>query len=86
MKFDKKTMRNRFWGITDEIELVLEESADLKVRAEKVRSVLAPIKEELKSVNAQITKIEEPRLPELKSELAILSRALGTKVGPRPER
>lgn len=79
-------MNKRFWEITDEIESVLKESADLKERAQKVRDVLDPIKLELKAVNAKITKIEEPRLPDLKGELAMLSRALGTKVGPRPEK
>ena len=86
MKFNKETMRKRFWEITDEIEKILEESADLKVRAEKVRGILAPIRQDLKDVNAQITKIEEPRLPDMKTELAILARALGTKVGPRPKK
>ncbi len=84
MKFDKESMKIRFWELTDEIESVKKESADPRARLKKIREVLAPIKEELKIVLAQVTKIEEPRLPDLKGELAILSRALGTKVGPRP--
>ena len=86
MKFDRVAMNKRFWEITDEIESVLKKTVKLKERAEKVRGVLHPIKQELKDVNAEITKIEEPQIPVLKTELAMLSRALGTKVGPRPEK
>ena len=86
MKFDKESMKIRFWELTDEIEAVKAKSADLRARAKKVREILAPVKDELKDVLAKITKIEEPIIPELKAELAILSRALGTKVGPRPEK
>ena len=86
MKLDKEEMKKRFWEITDEIESVLKESAESRKRIEKIREVLHPIKKDLDDMCAKVTKIEEPRIPNLKGELAMLSRALGTKIGPRPKK
>lgn len=85
MKYDIEDMRVRFWEVTDKIAEVDAKTVNLKKKTYEIRDILDPIKKELKITQAKIQEIEEPMLPELKMELATLARALGSKVGPRPE-
>lgn len=80
---DKEAMKKKFYEVTDSIEAVKNESAALRGQAKAVRDRLDPVKAELKGLNAQIAKVEEPRMIDLKRELATLSRSLGSHPGPR---
>ncbi len=84
-KYSKETMRARFWELTAEKEAVLAKSAptrklrdDLK---EKLRDPLAAFK----AAKIAVIKIERKALGEIDREMAMIARALGQKVGPRPE-
>ncbi len=84
-KYSKETMRERFWELTREKEAVLAKSAparklrdDLK---EKLRDPLAAFKASKLAVVA----IERPAIGALDTEMAMLARALGNKVGSRPD-
>lgn len=80
---DKVAMNKKFYEVTDSIEAVKKESADLRGQAKAVRDRLDPMKTELKGICAKIAKVEEPRMVTLKRELAELSRSLGSHPGPR---
>ncbi len=84
-KYSKETMRERFWELTAEKAAVLAKSAparklrdDLK---EKLRDPLAAFK----AAKLAVVKFERPAVSEMDTEMAMLARALGNKVGPRPE-
>ena len=81
---EKEAMKKKFYEVTDAIEAVKKESAELRGKAKAVRDRLNPVKAELKGLNAEIAKVEEPRMINLKMELAQLSRSLGSHPGPRP--
>ncbi len=85
VKYSKETMRERFWELTREKEAVLAKSAparklrdDLK---EKLRDPLAAFK----AAKLAVVAIERPVVSDRDTEMAMLARALGNKVGPRPE-
>ncbi len=84
-KYSKEAMRDRFWELTAAQEAILAKSAptrklrdDLK---EKLREPLAAFK----AAKIAVVKIERPMLGEIDMEKAMLARALGQKVGPRPK-
>jgi uncharacterized coiled-coil DUF342 family protein len=85
MKLDKESMRARYWELTDAIAAVKEESAELYKIREEYKEACDEARTRLRTVNAQITEIEEPRIPEMQQELAIIARALGQKLGARPK-
>ena len=85
MSFTVEKMRARFWEATAEKEALAAKAKPARAKREELRKKLAPLEARLREANAAIAKIERPGLAELDGELARLARALGNKVGERPE-
>ncbi len=85
MSFTIEKMRARFWEATAEKETVVAKANPKRDARDELLKKMAPLEAKLRGLNAEIAEIERPALSELDGELARLARALGNKVGPRPE-
>ncbi|HDZ37398.1 MAG TPA: hypothetical protein ENH62_03760 [Marinobacter sp.] len=83
-KYSKEDMRQRFWELTAEKEVLVAEVAPIRARHDAIRAKMAPLQAELIEVKAELIAVERPRLAELDNERATLARALSNKVGDRP--
>ena len=84
MKFDKETMRKRFWELTVQKEALIEELAPSRKVRDVLRDSLRKPMAEFKAAKQAVVNIERPRMAEIDTEMAIVARALGNKVGERP--
>lgn len=84
MNLNKDEMRDRYWELTDKMQAVRVESAPLHEESRMRREDFDIAQSKLKKVNAEIAEIEHPVLNIIGEELAIIARALGKKLGPRP--
>ena len=85
MSYTVEDMRKRFWQATAEKEAVVAKAKPKRGARDELLKKMAPMEAKLRGLNAEIAEIERPALPELDGELARLARALGNKVGPRPD-
>lgn len=83
--YSKDTMRERFWELTDQKDALNTELAPLRKARDAMRDKLRKPTEVHKAAKLAVVAVERPRMSEIDMEMATLSRALGNKVGPRPE-
>ncbi len=83
-KFTPEGMRDRFWELTNAREAVLAQSAPAKKLRDDLRDKLRDPLAAFKAAKVAVAKIERVALGEIDTEMAMLARALGNKVGPRP--
>ena len=83
--FTKETMQKRFWELEAAREKVMEELAPLRDKQNELTNQVTPFRLELNKVKKEIIAITQPRLSDIDAERAILARALGNKVGERPD-
>lgn len=78
-------MRARFWELTDAKEALIVELAPVRKKRDALRDKLRGPTAEYKAAKQAVVAIERPRMGEIDMEMAVLARALGNKVGERPE-
>ena len=83
--YTPEAMRNRFWELTDKKEELNEELAPLRKERDVIRDALREPTAKYKAAKVAVVKVERPRMAEFDMEMAVLARALGNKVGMRPE-
>ncbi len=83
-KYSKETMRERFWELTREKEAVLAQSAPARKLREDLKEKLRDPLAAFKAAKLAVVAIERPVVSDLDTEMAMLARALGNKVGARP--
>ena len=83
--YSKDAMRDRFWELTDHKDALNAELAPLRKTRNALRDKLRKPTEEYKAAKQAVVAVERPRMSEIDSEMAVIARALGNKVGPRPE-
>lgn len=83
--YTEEAMRNRFWELTDKKDALNEELAPLRKERNKLRDKMRVPMAELKAAKVAVVEVERPRMGEIDMEMAVLARALGNKVGVRPE-
>ena len=84
-QFDPKVMRARFWELTDVKEVLEAELAPLKKHRNALRDALRGPMADYRAAKAAVVAVERPRMGEIMGEMAVIARAMGQKVGPRPE-
>ena len=82
--YTKDAMCERFWGLFDQKEALIEELAPSRKKRDELRNKLRPLVAEYKAAKLDVVAIERPRMGEIDSEMAVIARALGNKVGERP--
>ncbi|MBW8036445.1 MAG: hypothetical protein FVQ79_12680 [Planctomycetes bacterium] len=83
-KYTQEDMRERFWELTAEKEILVKKVAPIRKRHDEIRAKMAPFEVELQEVKKELIAAERPMLAEIDVERAALARALGNKVGERP--
>ena len=83
--YSKEAMRERFWELTDQKDALNAELAPLRKTRNAQRDKLRKPTEEYKGAKLAVVAVERPRMSEIDSEMAVIARALGNKVGPRPK-
>ena len=83
--YTKEAMRERFWELTDRKDALIEELAPHRKKRDALRDKLRAPQAEYKAAKLAVVAIERPRMAEIDMEMAVLARALGNKVGARPE-
>lgn len=81
----KDAMRERFWEAFAEKEVLDEKTAPMKAKRDELVERYSPLEVEIKTIGREIRAMEQPLRAELDQELAMIARALGNNVGPRPE-
>lgn len=84
-QFDPKVMKARFWELTSQREVLEAELAPLKKKRDAIRDALRDPTAKYRAAKAMVVAVERPRMAEITSEMALIARALGQKVGVRPE-
>ncbi len=84
-KYSKEDMRARFWELTTAKEALVEKVAPIRARHDEIRRAMEPIQAELNEVKKELIAAERPMLAEIDNEMTALARALGNRVGTRPE-
>lgn len=82
--YSKDTMRERFWELTDQKDKLNAELAPHRKKRDALRDKLRGPQAQYKAAKKAVVAIERPRMGEIDMERAVLSRALGNKVGERP--
>ena len=82
--YTKETMRERFWEVSDQKDALNRDLAPLRKKRDALRDKLRGPTEEYKAAKRAVVDVERPRMSEIDTELAVLARALGNKVGERP--
>ena len=82
-QFTPEVMKKRFWELTDQKEALNKELAPLRKKRDDMRDKLRPRLAEFKEAGRAVIDVERPRMSEIDSEMAVLSRALGGRVGER---
>ena len=83
--YSKETMRQRFWELTDAKEALTKELGPSRKKRDALRDMLREPLAEFRAAGRAVAAVERPRMGEIDMEMATLARALGNKVGPRPE-
>ena len=83
--YTKPAMRDRFWELTDHKDALNDELAPLRQERDAQRDKLRQPTEAYKAAKRAVVDVERPHMGEIDNEMAVLSRALGGKVGERPE-
>jgi len=83
-KFTPEIMRARFWELTDKKDVLNAELTPLRERRDALRDALKKPEEVYREAKRAVVAVERPRMSEIDAEMAIIARALGQKVGPRP--
>ena len=83
-KYTQEDMRQRFWELTADKEVLVEKVAPIRKRHDAIRTKMAPLQAELQEIKKELIAAERPMLAEIDVERAALARALGNKVGERP--
>lgn len=81
--YTKEAMRERFWELTDQKDVLIAELTPSREKRDALRDALRGPTEEYKAAKRAVVVIERPRMGEIDTEMAVLARALGNKVGPR---
>ena len=76
-------MRARFWELTDQKDALIAELAPVRKKRDALRDKLRGPTAKYRAAKAAVVAIERPRMGEIDSEMAMLARALGNKVGER---
>ena len=84
-KYSKEDMRQRFWELTADKEVLVEKVAPIRKRLDAVRAKMEPLQVELQGIKKEVIAAERPMLSDIDGERASLARALGNRVGERPE-
>ncbi len=82
-QFTPEIMKARFWELTDMKEVLTAESAPLRAKCDALRDKLRGPIAELREAKQAVLTVERPRMGEIDTEMAIIARALGNKVGER---
>jgi len=82
--YTKDAMRDRFWVLSDKKAALNKELAPSRAKRDAIRDALREPLAEFKAAGRAVVAIERPRMGEIDTEMAVLARALGNKVGPRP--
>jgi predicted nucleic acid-binding Zn-ribbon protein len=83
--YEPEAMRQRFWELTEQKEALNRELEPHRKKYNDLRDKLRVPIAELRAAGRAVVAIERPRMAEIDMEMARLARALGNKVGPRPE-
>ncbi len=83
MKFDKDTMRKRFWELYDQKKTLEKNLAPLRQKRKEFQEKLRPLVQAYKELKQDVIAVERPLMGEIDMEMAVIARALGNKVGPR---
>ena len=83
MPISKPALRARFWELTDAKEAATERDQPLWDQRAALLVEMQPLEARLREINQDI-KADRPARVEIDEEMALISRALGGKVGPRP--
>lgn len=84
-QFDPAVMKARFWELTSQKEVLEAELAPLKEKRDTIRDALRGPTAKYREAKAAVIAVERPRMAEIMSEMALIARALGQKIGERPE-
>ena len=84
-QFTPEAMKERFWELFDQKEVLNTELAPLRERRDAMRDALRGPIAEHKAAGRAVIDIERPRMGEIDGEMVVISRALGSRVGERPE-
>ena len=82
--YTPEAMKKRFWELTDAKNALIEEAAPSRKIRDELRDALRGPTAEYKAAKQAVIDIERPRMGEIDTEMAVLARALGNKVGKRP--
>lgn len=83
--YSTEAMQRRFWELTKQKEVFKEEIAPLREQYDLLAAKMGPLQAQKKKIGTAIKDAERPVMPAIDGELATLARALGNKVGPRPD-
>ncbi len=82
--YTKEAMRARFWVLQDKKAALNKELAEPRAKRDAMRDALRKPLAEFKALGRAVAAVERPRMGEIDTEMAVLARALGNKVGERP--
>lgn len=84
-QFKPEVMKARFWELTAQKEALNSELEPFRKHRDALRDELRPRLAEFRAAGKAVAEVERPRMGEIDAELAVLARALGQKVGSRPD-
>lgn len=83
--FTPEAMKKRFWELIDLKEALNKELAPLRKKRNNMRDALRTPVGEFKAAGLAIKDVERPRMGEIDTEMAMIARALGNRIGIRGE-
>ena len=83
MKFDKASMRKRYWEVADNIAAIEKDLAPTRAKYGEYRAKICALQAEARPLAEKIKKAQTEKLADLQNERAALARAIG-QVGERP--
>lgn len=84
MDYTPEAMKKRFWELTDEKEALIEKLTPLRKKRDAIRDSLRGPLAEFKKTGEAVIAVERPHMAKIDTEMAMIARALGNKVGERP--
>ncbi len=83
--YSTEAMKAAFWKLTAEKEALNVKLAPFREKRDALRDLLRGPVAKYREAKQAVVDVERPKMSELDTEMAVLARALGNKVGPRPE-
>lgn len=83
-QFTPKVMKERFWELFSQKEALNAELAPLRKRRDDMRDALRGPVAAHRAAKQAVVDVERPKMGEIDNEMAVISRALGNKIGERP--